>query len=1075
MPRCLRTRLPIVAIIASSIGWGCDRTAGDRYDELTRGYAAVLVSPTNGITSEGGGWDLFLLALRTRPTANVTIPIASDDEREGTVSPLSVVFTPLNWSTPQEVTVFGIDDQLEDGDRVYHVVTSAATSDDPDYDGLNPSDVTLTNLASTARMVPQFLIPLTMKPVTTEGGGTASFTIALNRAPSADVVLLLASTDPAEGKVSPSSMTFTPENWNALRSFVVPGQDDDVADGNKKYTIVMPAARSADRVFNGTDPPDITLENIDNESPGIRVAPMMNLVTDESGKTDSFAVFVNSKPADLVTILITSSDDDEGRATPASLLFTSNNFKSPQTVTVSGVDDHVADGAKQYSVLLTAMSADPSYDKIDIENVHVVNQDNDAPGFVASLPTGELITSEGGQSASFTMRLNRAPIKDVVIRFLSSNMAEARVTPASLVFTPSNWEAPQGVTVQGIDDSIADGDQPYEVVGGKAESEDPAYNGSDVPDLSGRNLDDDTAGITVKLAGGTTDETGRATTIALVLNSRPKASVVVDMQSNAPTEGVASPIRLVFMDTNWKAPQTVTVTGVDDHVADGNQRYRIRAAPDPSTADADYANLPGVDVWLTNMDNESAGIVVSSASGTTTESGGSATFSVRLASQPMAIVALELSSSDSTEGALAIGALTFTPNNWSAPQHVTVTGVNDDIADGNQPFTVVLGPTLSSDPAYDGIDPADVSLSNVDDDSPGIVVTPFDLQTSESGDLASFSIRLTSQPLAIVSVALETSDPTEGIVSTDTVLFTPTNYSSPQTVTVSGVDDNEADGNQPYRIILHPAQSVDPGYQGRDPADLSFTNIDNDSAGITVGHAAGPTGEDGTTTTFSVFLNSRPSADVSIALSSSDLTEGAVSPTVLTITPDRWATPHMVTVTGVDDSIADGNQPYRIVLGPATSADANYKELRSPDVELTNIDDDSPGVIVSPPSGLVTGEAGGVARFTARLTSRPTATVVLALRTSDNSEGGVGVAALTFTPSDYAVVQTVVVTGADDNLPDGNQEYRIIIGPSQSADASYHGLDPPDVIVTNIDNDPPGGAVCQAPSDPAKDVCEVQP
>ncbi len=45
-----------------------------------------------------------------------------------------------------------------------------------------------------------------------------------------------------------------------------------------------------------------------------------------------------------------------------------------------------------------------------------------------------------------------------------------------------------------------------------------------------------------------------------------------------------------------------------------------------------------------------------------------------------------------------------------------------------------------------------------------------------------------------------------------------------------------------------------------------------------------------------------------------------------------------MTVTGVDDSIADGNQSYSIILGPTSSADANYNALDPADVTLANID-----------------------------------------------------------------------------------------------------------------------------------------
>ena len=68
-------------------------------------------------------------------------------------------------------------------------------------------------------------------------------------------------------------------------------------------------------------------------------------------------------------------------------------------------------------------------------------------------------------------------------------------------------------------------------------------------------------------------------------------------------------------------------------------------------------------------------------------------------------------------------------------------------------------------------------------------------------------------------------------------------------------------------------------------------------------------------------LNAQPTANVTIGLSSSDTTEGTVSPASLTFTTANWNTAQTVTVTGVDDAIADGLQRYSIITAPAASTD----------------------------------------------------------------------------------------------------------------------------------------------------------
>ena len=68
-------------------------------------------------------------------------------------------------------------------------------------------------------------------------------------------------------------------------------------------------------------------------------------------------------------------------------------------------------------------------------------------------------------------------------------------------------------------------------------------------------------------------------------------------------------------------------------------------------------------------------------------------------------------------------------------------------------------------------------------------------------------------------------------------------------------------------------------------------------------------------------LNSKPTASVTIAIATSNASEGTTSVSFLAFTPDNWDTPQTVTVTGVDDGIFDADTPYRIILTPAVSDD----------------------------------------------------------------------------------------------------------------------------------------------------------
>ena len=167
-------------------------------------------------------------------------------------------------------------------------------------------------------------------------------------------------------------------------------------------------------------------------------------------------------------------------------------------------------------------------------------------------------------------------------------------------------------------------------------------------------------------------------------------------------------------------------------------------------------------------------------------------------------------------------------SNWNVPQTVTVTGVNDNLVDGNQLYTIITGAATSGDPAYNGVNPADVSVTNIDNETPQVYVKARPrLKTSESGQSASFRVRLTVAPAAQVVCTLHSSDLTEGTVAPTSLTFTQTAFGF-QTVTVTGVDDVIVDGDQLYSIVLDACTSADPAYNGQDPRDVAAINRDND-------------------------------------------------------------------------------------------------------------------------------------------------------------------------------------------------------------------------------------------------------
>lgn len=113
----------------------------------------------------------------------------------------------------------------------------------------------------------------------------------------------------------------------------------------------------------------------------------------------------------------------------------------------------------------------------------------------------------------------------------------------------------------------------------------------------------------------------------------------------------------------------------------------------------------------------------------------------------------------------------------------------------------------------------------------GVLISPMDgLVTTEAGATAQFTIALSSQPTSDVTIALTSSDPSEGNVFPASVTFTPANWNVAQTITVTGVDDGDVDGDVSYSVITEPAVSGDARYSGFDAPNVSVLNADNDTS-----------------------------------------------------------------------------------------------------------------------------------------------------------------------------------------------------------------------------------------------------
>mgnify|MGYP001394906062 CR=1 FL=1 len=282
-------------------------------------------------------------------------------------------------------------------------------------------------------------------------------------------------------------------------------------------------------------------------------------------------------------------------------------------------------------------------------------------------------------------------------------------------------------TVPVFDDNIAEPTETFSVsLTNFAPTGSFTVNISDT--ATGTITDDDTAGIVVDPVGPLSlSETGPGTqTFTFTLSSQPTDTVTIPVSvSSSECAITAGGPTISLNGTTWNTGYTVTVEAVDDALVDGAQACDLVTGDPASAGDSPSDNLTAADspdVGLTITDDDTAGIVVDPTSGlVTTESGGTATFTISLTSQPVggADVTIPLQSDTPTEGTVP-ASVTIPNAQWQTGVVVTVTGADDLVLDGDQPYTIITGDPTSADAAYEalaGADVADISVTNQDDDS----------------------------------------------------------------------------------------------------------------------------------------------------------------------------------------------------------------------------------------------------------------------------------------------------------------------------------------------------------------------
>uniref|UniRef100_A0A7S1CMB0 PKD/REJ-like domain-containing protein n=1 Tax=Bicosoecida sp. CB-2014 TaxID=1486930 RepID=A0A7S1CMB0_9STRA len=1044
--------------------------------------SAVAAAETGGLNDGAQDIELFRevdtvsipFTLGTEPLADVTVSITVASDASPPVFAVaaeSLVFTAADYDTPQSFDISGRVVMHANDETL--TLSYAVTSNDPSYDGLmadvaTNSDTTV--VLHSSSFIGTFAAADGAAFEVAEPTGTLDLVFGIATLPDAGVDFTLSTSSPvgAAQLITFSASTFTlgatPATWfdTFSMNLVAPSDDLNWVETNVQEVDIATDGATGYATFAAAPLEVLVVE--DDVSEIVASWTGVSISVSESGTTDTIDFSLSSEPFD--DVVVTLLQDPAGPPSdiafsPPTLTFTAADWNTPQTVTVSAVDDDFdeVDDSETFAVLVDMASVgDANYIQAGVNIVDVDVADDDTAG--VTLDTGDIPAELlEGESTTFELSLSSQPefddlIVDIVVTRtdppLSTYAARSlRVLPSRMVFDAASWSTPRTISVYAIDDDFADPDTTFEVSFTFTTS-DGVYAATAPDAFDVVTTDDDAHGAAAVLDDRPLDEAlGESLTVTLLTTAVADDMVTAVAEASIDSHGV-EPMDIPDV-TMWAqgstAPNPPLGASFDVYAPDDFFDSGAQPPQDITlTVVSDFAPLDGLVLppfAIAPLDDDFAGIaVVSSASPEIIEATQTTSFTIVSSTRPIDNVEVTFTDDMPAGRVFFYPALSVMPAlpSWSEPLTVTMASHVDHFA--RSPETVAVTAELDSgDASYDGQTSAPIDVAVIDYSFwslAAVADAPFELvETGDAGvagDPIDYDVIVGSEPFQDVTFAMAAPVgaglPAPVNVGSDvTVAAADWLDHTPLQVSVTADNLDWADGYD--EAITHTVSSTDADY---DALTLDFVChvVDDDVSAISASASSFTITEGDPDQTIGIVLDSEPFEDVTVTLDArwavddSPSNEVTITPSTLTFTAANWDTAQDVVVGFLDNDFTEPDDKELRVFAEGQSADAQYVLPDVPILDLYVTDDDVADLYVDD-AGLADGdgiEGGLVASFSYKLSGRPLFGTVTVTTTITQT---VPPAMVDVARTLVAVPSSIVITdGEDDWSEDHVVELRVL-------------------------------------------------
>ena len=483
---------------------------------------------------------------------------------------------------------------------------------------------------------------------------------------------------------------------NTSPSFSVSITDDNIRKPDETIRIeILGVTPSAG--YETVAPLNAVITVTDNDTPGVTVSDDARSVIE--GGSATYTVTLDSKPTADVTVTPTSGATDKATVSGA-VTFTPASWNQPKTITVTGVREGRATVSHQ------ASSTDPFYpSSLSIDSVDVTVTSSSVYGISSTA------TADEGDDAELTITLQRdapaggleftvTPAYVVGADQTAAAAADLGSAPATVSVAENQRTATLSIPI--ARDALVEGDEAFTVtIATSATGWNKRADGADTATVTIKDL---TREVSLAASSYSVGESDGKVAVGLAVSGAHADTVTATVTftdgsatRNADYGDGSATAQVSFAPGETSA--TLDVAIISDALAEGSETFTV-AVTAVSAGHAIHGSSNSATVTI--ADDDSEGVTVSPATLSVVEFDDGA-YAVALGARPTANVTVT-PTSGSTANATVSGPVTFTPDNWSTPQEITVSGIRE----GNSTISHAV---TSDDTSYAALTPSAVAVT----------------------------------------------------------------------------------------------------------------------------------------------------------------------------------------------------------------------------------------------------------------------------------------------------------------------------------------------------------------------------